>query len=86
MLKAVDKIISKVNHNFEFIDLGGGMGIDYSHKNTKLNLIKYSQSIQHKYSQSIQQKYKGFNTNTKYSTQLKAVCNQISYRTCCPLC
>ena len=30
----------------------------------------HSESIQHKYSQSIQQKYKGFNKNTKYSTQL----------------
>ena len=28
MLKVVDKIIKKSNHNFEYVDLGGGMGID----------------------------------------------------------
>ena len=46
MLVAVDKIIKKSNYKFEYIDLGGGMGVDYSHSNTKLNLEKYSQSIQ----------------------------------------
>jgi diaminopimelate decarboxylase len=45
MLKVVDKIISKSNHNFDYIDLGGGMGIDYEHNNLKLNFKKYSQSI-----------------------------------------
>ena len=29
MLNVVDKIIIKTNHKFEFIDLGGGMGISY---------------------------------------------------------
>ena len=29
MLNVIDKIIKKSNHNFEFIDLGGGMGISY---------------------------------------------------------
>ena len=29
MLRILDKIINKVNHKFEFIDLGGGMGISY---------------------------------------------------------
>ena len=29
MLKVLDKIIKKTNHTFEYIDLGGGMGIDY---------------------------------------------------------
>ena len=46
MLIVLDKIIQKSSHKFEYIDLGGGMGIDYSHNNTKLNLKKYSQSIQ----------------------------------------
>ena len=30
MLIVLDKIIKKSNHEFEYIDLGGGMGIDYS--------------------------------------------------------
>ena len=46
MLKIVDKIIKKSNHNFEYIDLGGGMGIDYEHNNSKLDLKRYSQDIQ----------------------------------------
>ena len=45
MLKAVDKIISKVNHNFEFIDLGGGMGIPYGNSGKKLSYDKYSAAI-----------------------------------------
>jgi len=46
VLVAISKILSKSNYKFEYIDLGGGMGIDYSHKNIKLNLKKYSQNIQ----------------------------------------
>jgi len=46
MLNVIDKVIKKSKHNFEYIDLGGGMGIDYSHKNFKLDLKKYSQNIQ----------------------------------------
>ena len=38
MLKVLEKIINKSNYNFEYIDLGGGMGIDYENKNKKLNL------------------------------------------------
>jgi diaminopimelate decarboxylase len=45
MLAIVDKIIKKSKYNFKYIDLGGGMGIDYSHNNSKLNLKKYSQAI-----------------------------------------
>jgi diaminopimelate decarboxylase len=45
MLKALDKIIKKTNHSFEYIDLGGGMGIDYKHNKKVLNLKKYSLSI-----------------------------------------
>ena len=46
MLKAVSQILNKTNHKFEFIDLGGGMGITYSDKNKKLNYRKYNLSIQ----------------------------------------
>ena len=45
MLSVVDKIIKKSNYKFEYIDLGGGMGIDYEHSNKKLNLRKYYQNI-----------------------------------------
>jgi diaminopimelate decarboxylase len=45
MLKVVDKIIRKSKYKFEYIDLGGGMGIDYDHNNSKLNLKKYSLDI-----------------------------------------
>ena len=45
MLKALDKIIKKTNHSFEYIDLGGGMGIDYRNNKKVLNLKKYSLSI-----------------------------------------
>ena len=44
MLKIVNKIINKTNHKFEFIDLGGGMGIPYRN-NKKLNYKKYSVAI-----------------------------------------
>ena len=46
MLFVVDKLIKKLNYNFQYIDLGGGMGIDYSHSNKKLDMKKYSLSIQ----------------------------------------
>ena len=39
MLKVVDRIIKKCNHKFEFIDLGGGMGISYE-KKIKSSIIK----------------------------------------------
>ena len=45
MLKVLKKIIKKTNVHFEYIDLGGGMGIDYANNNIKLNLKKYSLSI-----------------------------------------
>ena len=46
MLKVLDRVIKKSNFQFEFIDLGGGMGIDYDGSNQKLNLKKYSNAIQ----------------------------------------
>jgi diaminopimelate decarboxylase len=45
MLNVLDKVIRKSNHSFEYIDLGGGMGIDYDNTKKILNLKKYSQSI-----------------------------------------
>ncbi len=46
MLEVVNKIIKKSNYKFEYIDLGGGMGIDYNHNNSKLDLKKYSKNIE----------------------------------------
>ena len=45
MLRVVDRIINKINHKFEFIDLGGGMGISYTYKDKKLNYTKYNEII-----------------------------------------
>ena len=45
MLKAVSRILDKTNHQFEFIDLGGGMGINYSNKDKTLNYKKYNTAI-----------------------------------------
>ncbi len=45
MLKVVDKIIKKSNYKFEFIDLGGGMGIPYGKKIKNLNYKKYTSAI-----------------------------------------
>jgi len=45
MLKVVDKLIKKSNHLFEFIDLGGGMGISYEKNNKKLNYKIYNSLI-----------------------------------------
>ena len=45
MLRILDKIINKVNHKFEFIDLGGGMGISYDDNDNKLNYKKYNIAI-----------------------------------------
>ena len=45
MLNAVNLILNKTNYKFEFIDLGGGMGITYSDKNKKLNYKKYNAAI-----------------------------------------
>jgi diaminopimelate decarboxylase len=45
MLKVIDKIITKTKYKFEFIDLGGGMGISYVDNNRKLDYKKYNVSI-----------------------------------------
>jgi len=46
MLAAVDKIIDKLKFKFEYVDLGGGMGISYGKKQNKLNYNKYSNAIE----------------------------------------
>ena len=46
MLNVVNKIIKKSGHTFEFIDLGGGMGISYEKNSKKLNYQRYNIAIQ----------------------------------------
>ena len=45
MLKIVDRIIDKSNYKFEFVDLGGGMGISYNNTKKKLDYKRYNNSI-----------------------------------------
>jgi len=45
MLKAIQKIIDKSNFYFEYIDLGGGMGINYGQNKKILNYSKYCKEI-----------------------------------------
>ncbi|SMF80243.1 diaminopimelate decarboxylase [Candidatus Pelagibacter sp. HIMB1321] len=45
MLSVVSKVIKLSNYKFEYVDLGGGMGIDYNHDHSKLDLKKYSIEI-----------------------------------------
>ena len=45
MLNVLNKIIKKVNYKFEFIDLGGGMGISYNDNDKILNYKKYNFAI-----------------------------------------
>ncbi len=45
MLNVLDNIIKKSNYKFDFIDLGGGMGIPYNYKGKKLNYNKYNLAI-----------------------------------------
>ena len=44
MLRILDKIIKKTQYKFDFIDLGGGMGIPYNN-DKKLNYKKYHSAI-----------------------------------------
>ncbi len=46
MLKAVDRIINKAKFKFEYIDLGGGMGISYEKNQKILNYKKYEKAIE----------------------------------------
>jgi len=45
VLNIINKIISKTQIEFRFIDLGGGMGIAYSDKGKNLNLKKYAKIV-----------------------------------------
>ena len=45
MLKVVDNILKKTSHEFEYVDLGGGMGIKYTDDSKKLNYKKYNLAI-----------------------------------------
>ena len=45
MLNVISKMIKKSNYKFEFIDLGGGMGISYKSGSKKLNYKKYNGAI-----------------------------------------
>ena len=45
MLNVISKILNQTNHKFEFIDLGGGMGISYDDNSKKLNYKKYNIAI-----------------------------------------
>lgn len=45
MLNVLDKLLRSLDYKFEFIDLGGGMGINYENKTKKLNYLKYKKSI-----------------------------------------
>ena len=45
MLKSIIKILKKINYKFEYIDLGGGMGISYNDQEKKLNYKKYCIAI-----------------------------------------
>ena len=45
VLLAINKILSKSKYKFEYIDLGGGMGIKYIKNNKKLNYSKLSKNI-----------------------------------------
>ena len=45
MLAVVSKILNKIDYKFEFIDLGGGMGISYGDNDKKLNYEKYNSVI-----------------------------------------
>ena len=45
MLNVVKKIIQQSKYKFKYIDLGGGMGIQYENNSNKLNYIKYNKLI-----------------------------------------
>ena len=42
MLKIIQKCLNRCNHKFDYIDLGGGMGIQYNKKDNKLNYRAYN--------------------------------------------
>ncbi len=46
MIRVIEKVLKKSNFQFEYIDLGGGMGINYDNQKIKLNLKKYSKIVE----------------------------------------
>ena len=45
MLNVIENLIKKTKHNFNYVDLGGGMGIKYEKNSKELNYQKYSSLI-----------------------------------------
>ena len=45
MLKVISDVIKKSKFNFEYVDLGGGMGIKYTKSSKSLDYKKYNKSI-----------------------------------------
>ena len=45
MLNAVNKVIQLSKYKFKYIDLGGGMGIQYQNNSNKLDYLKYNKLI-----------------------------------------
>ena len=46
MIKVINEVIKKTNYKFDYIDLGGGMGIKYNKNSNSLNYKKYNIEIQ----------------------------------------
>ena len=46
MLDVVNKIIQQSKYKFKYIDLGGGMGIQYENNSNKLDYLKYNKLIE----------------------------------------
>jgi len=46
MLNVVNKIIQQSKYKFKYIDLGGGMGIQYENNSNKLDYLKYNKLIE----------------------------------------
>jgi len=42
MIAVIEKIIKKSKHKFDFVDLGGGMGIKYNNETKSFNYKKYN--------------------------------------------
>ncbi len=45
MINVIDNVINKTKYNFEYVDLGGGMGIDYNLNRKSLDYRKYNEVI-----------------------------------------
>ncbi len=45
MLRVLDKFLNNIEYKFDYIDLGGGMGIRYDFKSKNLNYFKYRDAV-----------------------------------------